>query len=313
MSSSIYPRRSCDYEAYDLLLAMDPRQYSSVPANPWTNFLCYDLFDSKLAIDFGSEADAENPAVASQSSENAVAGCDGCKSFDAGFCLCPGIYEGFTQAKLCSQSFQRSSVSVCNVQMAPVSRYLLWASYFLYCLGWLTEILMLLAILLAIPGTTAYFAWFTLKSLGPVFERSDTYRHADEALAHLAFITIYFTIVMWGMAPFLSIESRLTGRAKERISRIVKLLTVIWTASSIRTIFLAWNWSLQLDAAGYIHLAGTCQVMATCLGIVLCAGLVCLSHPSHLADSHSPLTMKQILANTMGMTDIMGSVAAIWA
>ncbi|KAK7971440.1 hypothetical protein PG989_016456 [Apiospora arundinis] len=75
------------------------------------------------------------------------------------------------------------------------------------------------------------------------------------------------------MVPFLSLEPRLTGRAKERISRIVKLLTVIWAASSIRTIFLAWNWSLPLDAAGYVHLAGICQAMAICLGIVLCAGL----------------------------------------
>ncbi|KAK7937811.1 uncharacterized protein PG986_014679 [Apiospora aurea] len=98
MSSFIYPPRSCDYEAYNLLLAMDPRQYSSVPANPWTNFLCYGLLDPKLFIDFGSEADVENPAVVSPLFEDAVAGCDGCKSFDAGFCLCHGIYEGFTQA-----------------------------------------------------------------------------------------------------------------------------------------------------------------------------------------------------------------------
>jgi len=197
--------------------------------------------------------------------------------------------------------------------MALVSQFLFQASYFLYCLGCLTEMIMLLAILLAIPGTSAYFAWFTQNRLRPVFETNDAYRHVDEALAHLAFITVYFTTVIWGMVPFLSLESRLTGRAKERISRIVKLLTVIWTASSIRIIFLAWNWSLQLDSAGYIHLAGTCQVMAICLGIVLCAGLVCLGHPSHLVSSHSPLTKKQLLADTMGMTDIVGGLAAIWA
>ena len=197
--------------------------------------------------------------------------------------------------------------------MALVSQFLFQASYFLYCLGCLTEMIMLLAILLAIPGAAAYFAWFTQNRLRPVFETNDAYHHAEEALAHLAFITVYFTIVIWGMVPFLSLESQLTGRAKEHISRIVKLLTMIWTASSIRIIFLAWNWSLQLDAAGYIHLAGTCQVMAICLGIVLCAGLVCFGHPPHLVHSQSSLTIEQILADTMGMIDIMGGVAAIWA
>ena len=198
-----------------------------------------------------------------------------------------------------------------NIQMAPVSKCLLQASYFLYCLGCLTEMLMLLAILLVIPGATAYFAWFTQNRLRPVFETTDAYRHVDESLAHLAFITVYFTIVIWGMVPFLSLEPRLTGRAKERISRIVNLLTVIWAASSIRTIFLAWNWSLPLDAAGYVHLAGICQVMAICLGIVLCAGLVCLGHPPHLVDSQSSLTIEQVFADTMGMIDIMGGVAGI--
>ena len=74
---------------------MDPRQYSSALANLWTNSLCYGLFDPKLSIDFGSEADAENPAVALQSPEDGVAGFDGCKSFDTAFFLCHSIYEGF--------------------------------------------------------------------------------------------------------------------------------------------------------------------------------------------------------------------------
>ena len=38
------------------------------------------------------------------------------------------------------------------MEPVSVSECLLWASYFLYCQGWLTEIFMLLAILLATWG-----------------------------------------------------------------------------------------------------------------------------------------------------------------
>ncbi|KAF4495254.1 hypothetical protein FAGAP_8611 [Fusarium agapanthi] len=151
--------------------------------------------------------------------------------------------------------------------------------------------------LVGVPATPSLLAWCTHNQLRPALIDSGLDKQAKEVFGYLILDTILLVVMIWGAVPVFAV-ARMKGRRGRMLTYAAfGGMAVVFVGVSIRTMYLAWTWSLlsQLTADD-ARFAVRCKLIYVSLGVLL--SLCCASvaiYAFYTARFGTPVVIRQML------------------